>query len=113
MWEPQMSSDRELIVNIVFTESSVEVMVPLKMRRVKMHLTFVKVQSPHVGVIWKFVDIYTSSVKNQRSKQALCKTNLTRNANDAQLDNGDGRWLIPAATHVQCFVSPVLPDRPF
>ncbi len=51
--------------------------------------------------------IFLFSVKNQRTKQALCKTSLTWNTNDAQLNNDGGRWSTPAATQVQCFVSPV------
>ncbi|GFS78622.1 hypothetical protein TNCV_3148201 [Trichonephila clavipes] len=53
------------------------------------------------------------SVKNQRTEQALCKTSLRWNLNDAQLSNGGGRWSTPASTHVQRFASTALPDRPF
>ncbi|GFW52224.1 hypothetical protein TNCV_2426711 [Trichonephila clavipes] len=50
-------------------------------------------------------------LKSQRTKQALCKTSLTRKTNESQLNNGEGRWT--TTTHGQRFVLPVLPDRPF
>ncbi|GFV62338.1 GPI mannosyltransferase 2 [Trichonephila clavipes] len=51
--------------------------------------------------------------RNQRTVQTLCKTSLTWNTDESQLNNGGGRWSTPAAMHVQRFVSPVLPDRLF
>ncbi|GFU54405.1 hypothetical protein TNCV_3938081 [Trichonephila clavipes] len=57
--------------------------------------------------------IFLLSVKNQRTKQALCKTSLAWNTNDAQKNNGGDRWSTPATTHMQHFVSIVFPDRPF
>ncbi|GFT17991.1 hypothetical protein TNCV_4911401 [Trichonephila clavipes] len=52
-------------------------------------------------------------VKNQRTEQALSKTSLTWNTNDAQLSNGGDKCSTTATTPVQRFVSPVLPGRPF
>ena len=57
--------------------------------------------------------IFLFSVKNQRTKQAFCKTNITWNTNDAQLNISGGRWLVHAPMQVQCFVLPVLPDLLF
>ncbi|GFW44538.1 transposable element Tc3 transposase [Trichonephila clavipes] len=44
--------------------------------------------------------------KNQRTKQEICKTSLTWNTNETQLNNGGDRWSVPAATHVQRIVRP-------
>ncbi|GFV68808.1 hypothetical protein TNCV_1969801 [Trichonephila clavipes] len=57
---------------------------------------------------WKGVQ-KSRHVKNQRIIQAPCKTCLIRNKNESQLNNGGSRWSKPTATHVQRFVSPVLP----
>ncbi|GFV48921.1 DUF4817 domain-containing protein [Trichonephila clavipes] len=41
-----------------------------------------------------------SGFKNQRTKHALRKTSITWNTNKFQENNGGGRWLTPADTHV-------------
>ncbi|GFV56482.1 hypothetical protein TNCV_2209481 [Trichonephila clavipes] len=53
------------------------------------------------------------AIKNHHTEQLLCKTSLTWDTNDAQLNYGGDRWGTPNTTHVLCFVYPVWPDRPF
>ncbi|GFV16477.1 hypothetical protein TNCV_4785391 [Trichonephila clavipes] len=56
-------------------------------------------------------DIYLArNIKIQRSKQKVCKTSLTRYTKESQLNTGGGTWSTPATTHVQRFVSKVLPE---
>ncbi|GFW11887.1 hypothetical protein TNCV_4529531 [Trichonephila clavipes] len=60
------------------------------------------VQKPrHVSLdVRNIVKYHFKAFKSQRIKQALCKTSLTRIANNAQLNNGGDRWSTPAAKHV-------------
>ncbi|GFU91889.1 hypothetical protein TNCV_3192731 [Trichonephila clavipes] len=56
---------------------------------------------------WEQEEVWRIEIcRNQRTKQALCKTSLTRNTNNVQLNNGGGKLPTPADMHVQRFVSP-------
>ncbi|GFT58266.1 integrase catalytic domain-containing protein [Trichonephila clavipes] len=46
-------------------------------------------------------NIIRFSVKNERTKQELCKTSFTRNINESQLNNGRGRCPTPDTIHMQ------------
>ncbi|GFV74493.1 uncharacterized protein TNCV_5129351 [Trichonephila clavipes] len=59
------------------------------------------------------VQLSCAHIKNQHTEQALCKASLTRNTNDAHLNNGGDRGSTPVSTYVLHFASPVLPNKPF